>query len=55
MFLVDDNRDYVAPSQHERWLRIEEFAHPYMKDHELERLWGIITQVWQIDVSWSGD
>lgn len=40
--LVDDQRSYVHPAQAANWIEIQEFAHPYSPDHELERVWTIL-------------
>lgn len=52
VLLVDDNEDYIAPGQRERWIPIEEFAHPYVEDDELQRVWGVIQRRMGVDAAW---
>lgn len=50
--LVDDQQSYIKPDQHGQWIHIQEFAHPYPQDHELERVWGCLSQRFRLDVIW---
>ena len=40
--LVDDNPDYVVPSQRDQWIRVPEFAAPYEVDDALAEVWRAI-------------
>ena len=50
--LVDDNKDYIATGQQAQWVQIEEFAHPYSDDHELQRVWNVLNDLLRLNTPW---
>ena len=52
VFLVDDNKDYIALGQQAQWIQIKEFAHPYPDDYELRRVWNVLNDLFRLSTPW---